>query len=48
MFGHKKKKVLQGGISARAIVVNVADIRMAVNNNPRVKLTLQVLYATRQ
>jgi hypothetical protein len=42
MFGNKKKKILQDGISARAIVIGVADTGMTVNDNPRVKLTLQV------
>ena len=42
MFGNKKKKILQDGISARAVVIGVADTGMTVNDNPRVKLTLQV------
>jgi hypothetical protein len=42
MFGNKKKKILADGISARAVVINVADTGMTVNDNPRVKLTLQV------
>jgi hypothetical protein len=43
MFGNKKKKrILEDGISAPAVVINVADTGVTVNNNPRVKLTLQV------
>ncbi len=42
MFGGKKKKILSEGIQARAIVLNVQDTGMTVNDNPRVKLTLQV------
>ena len=42
MFGGKKKKVLSEGIQARAIVLNVQDTGMTINDNPRVKLTLQV------
>jgi hypothetical protein len=43
MFGNKKKKnILETGVQARAIVVNVADTGMTINNNPRVALTLQV------
>jgi hypothetical protein len=42
MFGNKKKKILEDGIQARAVVIDVADTGMTVNNNPRVKLTLQV------
>jgi hypothetical protein len=42
MFGNKKKKILSEGAQARAIVINVADTGMTVNDNPRVKLTLQV------
>jgi hypothetical protein len=40
-FG-KKKKILENGVQARAIVVNVADTGITINNNPRVALTLQV------
>jgi hypothetical protein len=42
MFGNKKKKILSEGIQARAIVINVQDTGMTINDNPRVKLTLQV------
>jgi hypothetical protein len=42
VFGGKKKKVLSEGIQARAVVMNVQDTGMTVNDNPRVKLTLQV------
>lgn len=42
MFGNKKKKILENGAQARAIVVDVADTGITVNNNPRVALTLQV------
>ena len=43
MFGGgKKKNILANGIQARAVVVNVQDTGVTVNNNPRVKLTLQV------
>jgi hypothetical protein len=44
MFGNKKKKerILTDGISAEAVVLNVADTGVTINDNPRVKLTLQV------
>ncbi len=42
MFGNKKKKILSEGVQARAVVINVQDTGMTVNDNPRVKLTLQV------
>jgi hypothetical protein len=44
MFGNKKKKerILTDGISAEAVVINVADTGVTINDNPRVKLTLQV------
>jgi hypothetical protein len=42
VFGGKKKKILSEGIQARAVVINVQDTGMTVNDNPRVKLTLQV------
>jgi len=42
MFGGKKKRILEQGTQATAVVVNVQDTGMTVNNNPRVKLTLQV------
>jgi hypothetical protein len=42
VFGGKKKKILSEGIQARAVVINVQDTGVTVNDNPRVKLTLQV------
>lgn len=42
MFGNKKKKILAQGAQARAVVLNVQDTGMTINDNPRVKLTLQV------
>jgi hypothetical protein len=42
MFGNKKKKILTEGTQAQAVVINVADTGMTINDNPRVKLTLQV------
>ena len=42
LFGGKKKKILSEGVQARAIAINVQDTGMTVNDNPRVKLTLQV------
>jgi hypothetical protein len=44
MFGNKKKKerILTDGISAEAVVIDVADTGVTINDNPRVKLTLQV------
>ena len=44
MFGKKKKKknILANGIQARATITNVQDTGMTINDNPRVKLTLQV------
>ncbi len=42
MFGSKKKKILAEGIQARAVVINVQDTGVTINDNPRVKLTLQV------
>jgi len=42
MFGGKKKKILSEGTQARAVVLNVQDTGMTINDNPRVKLTLQV------
>ncbi len=41
MFGNKKK-ILAEGIQARAVVLGVQDTGMTINDNPRVKLTLQV------
>jgi hypothetical protein len=42
VFGRKKKDILANGIQARATITNVQDTGMTVNDNPRVKLTLQV------
>lgn len=42
MFGGKKKRTLAEGVQARAVAINVRDTGVTVNNNPRVKLTLQV------
>jgi Short C-terminal domain len=42
VFGKKKKEILANGIQARATITNVQDTGMMINNNPRVKLTLQV------
>ncbi len=42
MFGRKKKDILANGIQARATITNVQDTGMTINDNPRVKLTLQV------
>jgi hypothetical protein len=42
VFGGKKKKILSEGIQARAVLINVQDTGMTVDDNPRVKLTLQV------
>jgi hypothetical protein len=42
VFGGKKKKLLSDGIQARAVVINVQDTGMTINDNPRVKITLQV------
>ncbi len=42
MFGSKKKKILSEGAQAQAVVINVQDTGVTVNQNPRVKLTLQV------
>ncbi len=42
MFGNKKKKLLSEGTQAQAVVINVQDTGMTINDNPRVKLTLQV------
>jgi hypothetical protein len=41
LFG-KKKDILSSGAQARALITRVADTGMTINNNPRVKLTLQV------
>jgi Short C-terminal domain len=41
VFG-KKKNILMNGVQARAVVTRVDDTGMTINNNPRVKLTLQV------
>src|SRR5438270_8345800 len=42
MFGGKKKKLLAEGTQARAVVLGVRDTGVTINENPRVKLTLQV------
>jgi hypothetical protein len=42
MFGSKKKKILENGAQGEAVVINIADTGMTINDNPRVKLTLQV------
>jgi hypothetical protein len=42
MFGGKKKKLLESGAQAQAVVIDVQDTGMTINDNPRVKLTLQV------
>jgi hypothetical protein len=42
MFGSKKKKILSEGTQARAVVIDVQDTGVTINENPRVKLTLQV------
>jgi hypothetical protein len=42
VFGGKKKKLLSEGLQARAIVTGVQDTGVTINENPRVKLTLQV------
>jgi hypothetical protein len=42
MFGNKKKKILAGGTQAQAVVSGVQDTGVTINENPRVKLTLQV------
>jgi hypothetical protein len=42
LFGGKKKRILAEGTQARAFVTGVEDTGMTINDNPRVKLTLQV------
>jgi hypothetical protein len=42
LFGSKKKKILESGVQARALITNVEDTGVTINNEPRVKLTLQV------
>jgi hypothetical protein len=42
MFGNKKRTILTEGVQAQAVVLNVQDTGMTINDNPRVKLTLQV------
>jgi hypothetical protein len=42
MFGGKKKKLLAEGTQAQAVVLGVSDTGVTINENPRVKLTLQV------
>jgi Short C-terminal domain len=41
LFG-KKRDILSHGVQARAVVTQVQDTGISVNNNPRVKLTLEV------
>jgi hypothetical protein len=41
VFG-KKKDILVHGVQARAVITRVDDTGMTINDNPRVKLTLQV------
>jgi hypothetical protein len=42
LFGGKKKRILSEGAQAQAVVLSVEDTGMTINDNPRVKLTLQV------
>ena len=42
MFGGKKKRLLSEGVQARAVVLNVQDTGMTINDNPRVKMTFQI------
>jgi hypothetical protein len=42
VFGSKKKKIQESGAQAQAVVIAVQDTGMTINDNPRVKLTLQV------
>lgn len=42
MFGNKKKNILENGIQARAVITQVRDTGVTINENPRVELTLQV------
>ena len=35
MFGGKKKKILAEGVQARAVILNVQDTGMTINDNPR-------------
>jgi putative oligomerization/nucleic acid binding protein len=41
LFG-KKKDILRTGAQARAVITRVDDTGVTINNNPRIKLTLQV------
>jgi hypothetical protein len=41
LFG-KKRDILANGIQARAVITEIHDTGVSINNNPRVKLTLQV------
>lgn len=43
LFGKKKKRILESGISAQATVLAVQDTGMTINDNPRVKLKMQVM-----
>lgn len=42
MFGNKKRNILENGIQARAVITQVRDTGVTINDNPRVELTLQV------
>lgn len=44
MFGFgKKKEILQNGVSAKAVFINVQQTGMYINNQPQVAMTLQVM-----
>ena len=47
LFGGKKRRqrLEEAGVDAQALLVSVQDTGVTVNNNPRVKLTLQVTAA---
>jgi hypothetical protein len=42
VFGNKKKEILANGIQARAVIMQVKDTGVTINDNPRVELILQV------
>src|SRR3979490_2181132 len=42
MFGRKKKEIRANGIRARALITGIEDTGTTINDNPRVKLVLQV------
>ena len=43
MFGRKKRKeIVTTGIRARALITGIENTGVKINNNPRLKLTLQV------